>query len=212
MNKIRLLFSALLIFGVCNLAQSQCGPDSILQDVIVEFDLTGQMSDGLFGDATNNIFQVCDPNAAGIELTTIEVVDINFDTENGSWCSEQVFTFLDDTGAPIGFTPSVQGSPSPCADLPTSLAPFNTTAGGFTTTADANGCVTFVFFETFDDAGGNDATYTSGNIILVYEDVCVFDVANSVIPTMGEWGLMSLGILLLIVGVVTVRQQKLILD
>ncbi len=42
-------------------------------------------------------------------------------------------------------------------------------------------------------------------------DACLFlDAQLNPVPTMGEWGLMSLGLLLLIVGVVTIKSRKLV--
>lgn len=190
-----------------------CDPGLEESDEAIVFDLAGTTSGGALGDADNSVITLCNPNLAdaAIDLVAWDAIDV--EPIGASWCSEVQINFLDAAGvAVLFFTPAVgEGNVGPCSngyssggDLALSSIPLPPLA------LDAGGCITIEIVDTFDDnVPGADANITAGSITL-HQVVCVEPppVVDTAIPTMGEWGLMCLVILFLIIGVVSVTQKE----
>jgi len=187
-----------------------CDPGFEASDEAITFDFTGATSGGAAGDPDNSVITVCNPNLAdaAIDLVAWDAIDI--EPVGASWCSEVVVTISDASGGVVlNFTPAVgEGNVGPCingyssgGDLALSSIPLPPVI------ADPNGCLTIEIIDTFDDAPGVDANLTAGSLVF-HQEVCVEIPVAEAIPTMGEWGLMCLVILFLIIGVVSVTQKE----
>ena len=214
MNKIKhaITLMVFVLIGTTAFAQPQpvCTAPQVVQEIVI--DLAGQESVDLQGAPGNTVLTICNPQLANELLTNIVVENLNLTTVGFSWCSEAT---IDIAGGALIFNPHAgETAPGPA---PSNLCttPFNDpgtdlAALGILIPADANGCITVELFETFDDvAGATDGVWTSGVITL---SGCgeptpeVVEVAP--IPTLGEWGLIALSILMVIFGVVYMRREQ----
>ena len=172
----------------------------------ITIDLTGIEVFGVAGDAENITMTFCNPLLADAAIDSVAWTGIDITPNGASWCSEPGINFVD---AGITLSPgSADGNVGPCTNG--YEGEVSLTAIGLTPFAiDAGGCIVIEFIDSFEDNEvPSEATFTAGTVSL-FQEICVeAPIVDSAIPTMGEWGLMCLGILFLIIGVVSVRQKE----
>lgn len=135
-------------------AQSPCSDGSPPE--LLTINLTGESSIDGVDDVDNTTLSQSFSGAK--DVVGVDFANISLSTVGASWCSEAVIGF----DGEISLTPSLQGSPGPCADLPFN-AFFNLGDLGLIYTS--AGTVNVQLFESFsDNANSADANYTSGTI------------------------------------------------
>ena len=203
MNKIKhaIALMVFVLIGTTAFAQPACVAPEVQQDIVI--DLTGLESVDGPGAPGNTVLTVCNPALANGQITFITAENIVLEPLGASWCSESDIDF----GGVIVLTPHTENNPGPCA-------PFNDpgtdlVANGLPTIPlDADGCVVMEISESFvDDAGQADAIYASGLITL---SGCAEEIVEEAapIPTLGEWGLISLALLMVIFGITYMRREQ----
>jgi len=210
MNKFfKLLLSCSLLLIAMNMfAQNDppcdAGNMESLETVVAE--LAGEISFDTQGSPGNTILNICNSNLAFQAIDSIAWDNITSDfiavgPFGPSWCSELTFNI----GGIVAFSPGVFDDFGGGCGPYTSGGSLSLSANGIPPIMlDGSGCVSIEIFEGFDDISNSaDAIINSGRITLS-KITCVAD-PTAVIPTMGEWGLMSLGLLFLIIGIVAVR-------
>lgn len=200
-NNVLALFS-MLLFATAAFAQPTCVAPEVQQDIVVDF--TGVESVDGPGAPGNTILTVCNPALANGMVTFIDIQNMEAVPIGASWCSEVTLDF-----GPGLFTlnPHVENNPGPCAPL--TLPNVDLVAAGVgALPADAAGCVMIEISESFDDvAGAVDAIFASGIMTLSGCGEAIVEEAAP-IPTLGEWGMIALVLLMLILGVTYLRTES----
>jgi len=176
-----------------NLSYDYCGPSACLQSVTASqtnFDCTN------IGD--NNITLTADDYPGVDCMTNVTVVDA---TAPIAVCQD-ITVSVDATGnVSIDATQIDNGSSDNCGIVSMSL---NIT--DFTCDDVGDNTVTFTIM---DDAGNTEMCNAT---VTVLDTNCSEPPISDEVPTVGEWGLIILGLLMLIVAVVGIRQKVLVLE
>ncbi len=169
----------------------------------VVLDISGVPSVDGAGDPDNTLIDL--PIPAGALVTGIGW-DVNQSTVGLSWLSEMTIGFDNtDPGSLVGLAlaPSITDAPGVEANSSGGIVDFTDNALS-DIPIQPDGILRFEFFEAFvDTAGLTEGVWDSpSTLTIVYE-------GGSAVPTVGQWGLIVLGLVLL-GGVVfmTVRQKK----
>lgn len=206
MNKIKhaIALMVFVLIGTTAFAQPiSCVAPEVQQDIVI--DLTGLESVDGPGSPLNTVLTVCNPALANGEITVFNAENIVLESLGASWCNESDIDF----GGFATLTPHTEGNPGPCA--PVNLVDLDLVALGFPFLLDADGCIVIEISESFDDvAMGTDAIYTSGIITLsgCGEAIAPPMEEAAPIPTLGEWGLISLALLMVIFGITYMRREQ----
>lgn len=203
MNRTKYFFATLVICALSMqfaYAQPTCVAPEIQQDIVV--DITGVELYGLEGDPDNVVMLICNAALANGEVSHVGWDNVLLDPVGASWCSEGQFVF---NGGELLLTPHIgDDDVGPC-DVSGSgglIALADVAIPNLM--ADADGCITLEFVDTFDDfAGAVDAVWASGVITLAG---CGEPVPT--VPTVGEWGVIVLGLFIMIAGVVFIRTRE----
>jgi hypothetical protein len=155
-------------------------------------DISGEQSWDALNDASNTVLLI--PLGAGASMTGIGW-DVNLATVGASWLNEARFYFdgsdQDLTG--LFLTPGA-GNNFPGAANFTSGGPLDLTDNGIPDIPIlADGNLWIQLNESFDDVNDAvDADWTAGSELTI-----VYEGGAPAVPTVGEWGLVTLGVVLL---------------
>jgi len=156
------------------------------------FDIAGAQSWDLQGDPSNTVLSV--PLANGDEMTGIGW-DVNLTTVGGSWLSEAAFYFdgSDQDLMGLFLTPGAGDDFAGTSSYSSGGVIDLAGAGIPNIPVLADGNLYIECFESFDDAADAvDADWTAGSTLTI---VHTGDGGGGV-PTVGQWGLISLTVLL----------------
>ena len=180
-------------------AQCPIGQEEI--PVNLEIDLTGRSSIDLKGDLDNDIFTVCDPMAANAVFNLIGWSLVTANSVAPSLCSELQITVYGGASGEYDFVPgsldAISGACNPYGTIHLlDISMYNIVA-------DASGCVSIELSELLDNfPNAADATYSGGTITLQGQ-TCI-----DIVPTLSQWGVIILGLVLIIFGIVAVRNNS----
>lgn len=168
------------------------GQTQNLGSTTLVLDISGEDSWDALNDSSNTVLLV--PLGAGASMTGIGW-DVNLTTVGGSWRSEARFYFdgsdQDLTGLFLtpGFADSSSGSGSY-----SSGGPLDLTDNGIPDIPIlGDGNLWIQLNESFDDVNDAiDANWTANSTLTI-----VYDGGTPAVPTVGEWGLITLGVVLL---------------
>lgn len=168
------------------------GQTQNLGSTTLVLDISGEDSWDALNDPSNTVLLV--PLGSGSSMTGIGW-DVNLSTVGGSWLSEARFYFdgsdQDLTG--LFLTPGV-GNSAPGVGSFSSGGPLDLTDNGIPDIPIlGDGNLWIQLNESFDDApDAIDANWTAGSTLTI-----VYEGGSPAVPTVGEWGLITLGVVLL---------------
>jgi hypothetical protein len=165
-------------------------------------DITGEESWDLLDDPNNHVLVV--PLGAGASMTGIGW-DVNLQTLGGSWLSEARFYFdgSDHDLSGLFLTPGF-AFPNPGTMAFSSGGPLDLSDNGIPDIPIlGDGNLYIQLYEGFDDIpDGVDANWIESSTLTI-----VYDGGAPAVPTVGEWGMILLGVTLL-GGVVVVSMRR----
>lgn len=183
--------------------------------VYFDFDLDGTYNGtvdpmvGPFPPTTGSEYY---PFTQAIDITDLTHVAPGSAASFVTWAADIESWFTANVGA--GYTASAVWDPTADPDCSGGLGASGTSYFALVSPLGTCPTVAGTYFATVADGSvtsepcGMAQGATEGTFDLDLSGVIVVPPTTTAIPTMGEWGLMSLGLLLLILGVVTVKQRE----
>ncbi len=160
-TQISFLFPLLILISVNSFGQLCSGGGA---PSTVTLNLTGRNSVREYNH-NNNIRGTLTAAFSG-DIVGVNFSGVNLTTFSPSWCEEAEMAILDarnGNGVTLAFSADQNGSP--CSDLPFSGF-FDLVDLGLEFATGAGGSIYWELYETLNDIGGADATYTAGTVTI----------------------------------------------